>query len=96
MVVQLSTGELKVVDEDDHIRYFAISGGFLEVAGFGEVNVAADAAEASEDIDVPRAQAAEARAKARMESRSENVDDARAQAALQRALNRLRVAGKRR
>jgi F-type H+-transporting ATPase subunit epsilon len=94
MIAQLRTGELRVMDERGQTRYFAISGGFLEVASLGQVSVVADAAEAAEEIDVGRARAAEARAKERIASLDRNLDHARARAALQRALTRLEVAGK--
>ena len=94
MVAQLRIGEFKLVDDRGQTRYFAISGGFLEVASLGQVNVVADAAEPAEDIDVARAKAAEARAKERLAARVENTDYTRARAALQRALTRLDVAGK--
>jgi F-type H+-transporting ATPase subunit epsilon len=94
MVAQLQTGELKLVDDRRQTRYFAISGGFLEVGALGQVNVVADAAEAAEEIDVARAKAAETRAKERLAARDEHLDYTRARAALQRALTRLEVAGK--
>jgi len=94
MVAQLQSGEFKLVDDRGQTRYFAISGGFLEVAALEQVNVVADAAEPAEEIDVARAKAAEARAKERLAAREENTDYTRARAALQRALTRLDVAGK--
>jgi F-type H+-transporting ATPase subunit epsilon len=73
---------------------FAITGGFMEVRN-DHVTILADAAEAAEEIDVARAEAARARAEERLrrarEQASSDADMARAQAALQRALLRLRV-----
>jgi F-type H+-transporting ATPase subunit epsilon len=92
MVVALTTGEFKLVDERGRTRYFAVSGGFLEVNWEG-VTVTADTAEAAEQIDVDRARAAETRARQRLVAGDSDVDHARAAAALQRALNRLRVVG---
>jgi F-type H+-transporting ATPase subunit epsilon len=94
MIVQLRPGELKLVEERGQTRYFAISGGFLEVNSLGQVSLVADAAEAAEEIDVARAQAAAARARERIGLPDGAVDHARAQAALQRALTRLEIAGK--
>src|SRR5687767_3848886 len=78
---------------------FAVSGGFMEVKN-DRVTILADAAEASEEIDLARAEAARARAEERLrlyrEQNVRDVDLARAQAALQRALLRLRVAEQRR
>jgi F-type H+-transporting ATPase subunit epsilon len=90
MVAELGTGEFKLVDEHGTTRYVAVSGGFLEVTWEG-VTVTADVAEAAEQIDVPRARAAEARARQRLVAGDSDVDYARAEASLQRALNRLRV-----
>ena len=94
MIAQLRIGELKIVEEGGQTRYFAISGGFLEVSSLDQVSLVADTAEAAEDIDVARAKAAEARARERIESLDEDVDHARARGALQRALTRLETVGK--
>jgi F-type H+-transporting ATPase subunit epsilon len=78
---------------------FAIGGGFMEVRN-DRVTILADAAEAAEEIDESRAQAARARAEeAIRRAREQSVSDqdlAIAAAALQRALLRLRVAENRR
>ncbi len=78
---------------------FAISGGFMEVRK-DRVTILADQAEAVEEIDLGRAEAARARAEERIrrgrEQNVRDVDMARAQAALQRSLLRLRVAQRRR
>ena len=82
-------------DESD----FAVSGGFMEVRD-NRVTILADAAEAAEEIDIARAEAARARAEERMkrvrEQNVRDVDIARAAAAIQRSLVRLRVAERRR
>ncbi len=78
---------------------FVVTGGFMEVRD-DRVTVLADAAEAAEEIDVARAEAARARAEERLrrahEQQVRDVDLARAQAALQRSLIRLQVAHRRR
>jgi F-type H+-transporting ATPase subunit epsilon len=78
---------------------FAISGGFMEVRD-DRVTVLADAAEASEEIDAARAEAARVRAEERLrrarEQQVSDMDMVRAQAAMQRALLRLRVVERRR
>lgn len=78
---------------------FVVMGGFMEVRN-DRVTVLADAAEAVEEIDIARAEAARARAEERLrrvrEQNIRDVDLARAQAALQRSLLRLQVAGRKR
>ncbi len=93
MIAQLGTGEFKLVDEHGATRYFAVSGGFLEVTWEG-VTVMADAAEAAERIDIARARAAEERARQRLVPGDSDIDRTRAETSLQRALNRLRVVGR--
>ena len=78
---------------------FAISGGFMEVRN-DIVTILADQAEAAEDIDESRAEAARQRAQDRLrrarEQNASDVDLARASAALARSLVRLRAAEHRR
>lgn len=90
----LEAGEVRVTDAEFGNRFFAISGGFVEVRD-NEVVVLAEAAESPQQIDVPRAEAALDRAKERLANRTADVDYVRAEAALKRALNRLSVAGAR-
>jgi len=94
MIAELTTGELSVVDEEGSRRFFAVSGGFLEVE-WDQVTILADAAEPADEINMLRARQAQERAQRRLRSRDPNVDLARAEAALRRALNRLRIAEKR-
>lgn len=89
----LQPGELKVKDKDGNDTLFAASGGFVEVNA-NRVVVLADAVEKASEIDLPRAEAARARAEERLLRRDPDLDVERAQAALARALNRLRVARK--
>ena len=76
---------------------FVVTGGFMEVRN-DQVTVLADAAEAAEEIDAARAEAARARAEDRLRRYREqyvrDIDLARAQASLQRSLLRLKVAGR--
>jgi len=98
LMTTLAPGELvfrRGTSESD----FAITGGFMEVRN-DRVTVLADAAEAAEEIDIARAEAARARAEERLRRMRDqsvrDVDMARAQAALQRSLIRLSVAHRRR
>ncbi len=90
----LEAGEVRVTDTDGTLRFFAVSGGFVEVRS-NEVVVLAETAEAPDQIDVARAEAARSRAKERLLNRTSGLDQARAEAALSRAMNRLKVAGAR-
>ncbi len=94
----LEPGEL-IFRRGNEEEPFAITGGFMEVRN-DRVTVLADAAEAAEEIDIARAEAARARAEERIrlarEQQRRDIDLARAQAALQRSLLRLRVAERRR
>jgi F-type H+-transporting ATPase subunit epsilon len=98
LMTTLDAGEL-VIRRAGHEDSFALSGGFMEVRS-DHVTILADAAEAVEEIDVERAEAARARAEERLkryrEQSARDVDLARAQASLQRSLMRLRVVQRRR
>ncbi len=97
LMTMLEPGEL-IFRKGGAEEAFAVTGGFMEVKR-DRVIILADAAEAAEEIDVQRAEAARARAEARMRearARGAEADLARAQAALQRSLVRLRVAQRRR
>lgn len=98
LMTTLDAGEL-IFRRGSVEEAFAVSGGFMEVKR-DRVTILADAAEAAEEIDFERAQAARARAEERLrryrEQNVRDVDLARAQASLQRALLRLRVVEQRR
>src|SRR5689334_10841495 len=84
LMTTLDPGELVFRRGQDETS-FAVSGGFMEVLR-DRVTVLADQAEAAEEIDVARAEAARARAEERLrrmgEQSARDVDMARAQAAL--------------
>ncbi len=92
LMSQLGIGELKVALPNG-VRYFALSGGFLEVRN-NRVILLLETCEAAEEIDVERAEQALRRAKKRLQERSPGLDVLRAEAALARAMNRLKVAKK--
>jgi len=72
-----------------------VSGGFAEV-GAEHVTVLAETAERPEEIDVPRARAAQERAERRLRATTvEETDVDRALAAFARARARLQTAGRR-
>lgn len=90
LIALLDTGELvaRTAGQEDS---FAISGGFMEVLP-GRVVVFAEAAEAADDIDLRRAEAARERAARLVRGRLASVEAVQAEAALRRSLTRIRVA----
>jgi F-type H+-transporting ATPase subunit epsilon len=86
LALLVDSSALKVVGPDGSTLMVAVHGGFFSVSN-NEVNVIAEAAELSEDIDVDRAKAALARLQA--ESQPTEQD----QAALKRAETRIQIAG---
>jgi F-type H+-transporting ATPase subunit epsilon len=90
LLTALQPGHLDVRLSKNETRHYAISGGFLEVAG-NKAIVLADAVEAPAEIDRERARKARERAEKRLKERGADIDVERARAALMRALNRLRV-----
>ena len=82
-----------VVTKDGEPRHAACGGGFLSVEK-GEVRLVATTFEYADEIDVARAEAAKARAEARIAAATEERDIKLARAKLSRALNRLHIAGK--
>ena len=85
----IDISELKVIASGKD-RYFAISGGVLEIKKDSQVVILADAIEALDEIDYQRANEARIRAEKRL-LEGNNIDIKRAQASLSRALNRLNV-----
>lgn len=94
LITSLAPGELDVKINGVREEYF-VAGGFLEVRD-DHVIVLADQAEAGEEIDVERAEAARARAQQLLQEGTADVDRARAQLALARSIGRLRVVEHRR
>jgi len=89
-ISELAVGEIKIV-LPEKTRYFATSGGFLEVVD-NKVLLLLETAEPAERIDVARADQAKERASERLHNKKASLDVPRAEAALARALNRLKVA----
>lgn len=98
MVAALDAGEL-LYKQDGKEHQLFVAGGFAEVRD-NTLRILTPAGEQPEEIDVERAQQAEARARERLKpqrtdvtAEEAEVDIARAQAALRRAMMRLKVYG---
>ncbi len=90
----LSLGELKIVRggaED----FFAVFGGFVEIAD-NRVIILADTAERAGEIDIQRAADARTRAESALRNRQEVADLAEVEAAMRRAAIRERIGQRRR
>jgi F-type H+-transporting ATPase subunit epsilon len=94
LITLLSHGEMRIRHQggDD---FFAVFGGFLEVAD-NKVIVLADTAERASEIDIQRAALARESAETALRYRDAVVDLAEAEAALQRAAIRERIGQRRR
>lgn len=89
-ITTLRVGEIKV-DLENETKYFATSGGTVEVLPHS-VTVLVETAEEASQIDLARALAAKGRAEKRLQEKSPDTDLDRAKAARQRAINRIEIA----
>ncbi len=92
LLCTIRTGEAKIL-QDGKDKFFATSGGFLEVNPEKAI-LLCETFESSEEIDRDRADKAQARARERLDHPDAKLDSERARSALARAANRLRVADK--
>ena len=93
LLATLSVGEIEY-RRGDQTSYVAVSFGFAEVLP-DRVTVLAQIAEASDEIDVTRAEAAVKRARERLERPVAELDYERARLSLLKSLVRLQVAARR-
>lgn len=91
LLTELIPHAMRIKEGGTEVQLF-VSGGFMEVTP-DKITILADAAEAPDDIDVERAQAAYKRAEDRLAKKDPDVDVDRAEAALARAKARLLVKG---
>jgi len=89
-VTTLQSGEIKVDHENGESKYFATSGGIVEVLP-EKTTVLVETAEEAVEIDVERAIHAKERAEKRLSERTSETDIERAKAALTKAINRIKV-----
>ncbi len=94
LVTLLSHGEMRIRHQGEE-EFFAVFGGFLEVAD-NRVIVLADTAERASEIDILRAATARENAETALRNREAVVDLAEAEAALRRAAIRERIGQRRR
>ena len=92
LLATLQVGELWY-RRGEETSYVAVSFGFAEVQP-DRVSILAQMAEEAEDIDVTRAEAAELRARGRLDAPVVDMDVERARLALLKSLTRIRVASK--
>ena len=74
-------------------EFIAVIGGIFQVTG-NDITILSDVAERGENIDLPRARAAEERAVTRLRAAAKDIDTARAEIALARAMARIQAATK--
>ncbi len=97
LITQLTHGEL-VMKKNNKERFYAITGGFLQVHD-GVITVLADYAAHAEDIDIEKAIAAQKRAEEVLKKKKEQIsekDFAIAEAELRKSLLEIDVARRRR
>lgn len=100
IIVPLAIGELRVTritESDDSENYIAVSGGIMEVEA-DQINIIANTAERSRDIDLDRAENAKKEAEASMiraRDAKNKKEFNRARVALAKAVNRIGVSEKR-
>ena len=86
-IINLDIGEVKVLFNNNE-NYFAISGGFAQVAS-DKVSLLVESIESKDEIDVERSNKSLERAKERL--LDSTMNQVRAKSALERAKNRLKV-----
>lgn len=90
MTVIIKPGVAKIYETNGETKEAAIHAGFVEILP-DKVTVLAEIAEWPGEIDASRAEAARARAEARLQEKDPSIDMARAEIALLRALARIEV-----
>ena len=90
-VTTLIPGEIKIDLENGKPRYFAVSGGIVEVLP-AKMSVLVETAEEAHEIDVERALYAKERALRRISEEKDRLEIEKAKKSLERAVTRIRVA----
>ena len=90
MTVIIKPGVAKIYETNGETQEAAMHAGFVEILP-DKVTVLAEIAEWPGEIDIARAEAARARAEARLQEKNPEMDMARAEIALLRAMARINV-----
>ena len=90
LITTLTISEMMIKDPDGKETLFAIGGGLLSVKD-NVATLMVNSIESRDEIDLPRAERAKARAMARLEEKLENLDVERAELALLRATVRINL-----
>lgn len=93
VIASLEIAPLKYRLANGNEGFVAVCGGFLEMNA-NKCTVLATVAELDVDIDKARAEEARARAEERLDNKTENLDVHRAEQALRRAITRLSASSK--
>lgn len=89
----LAPGVVTITESEENKKTAGVYSGFAEIQG-DKVTLLAEAAEWPDEIDVSRAEAAEKRARDRIEAKAKDLDLVRAELALRKALVRKSLAGR--
>ncbi len=92
-ITSLKTGEIKIELDNAQTKYFATSGGIVEVLP-SITTVLVQTAEEAAEIEVERAIYAKERAARRLTTPTPDVNIERAKLALEKAINRIKVSKK--
>jgi len=90
LVTAMTVGEIKIQLSGDEFKYFATSGGMLEILK-KKVIILAENAEEARSIDLDRAVSAKERAEKRLKQNIPDINLNRARFALVKALNRIKI-----
>lgn len=88
LLTTLASGVLVAMQPKGPATFYAISGGFAEIAN-NRIHVLADTFEAGQEVDLDRAKAAREQAEAALKKGGDNHDVARAELAIARAIARI-------
>lgn len=91
LFTKLKTGEMRIKKGSKEI-YLAVTEGFLEVEPGSKINILADYAVRSEEVEVAKAEEAKKRAEEAMREKKSETDLVMAEAELRKALLELKVA----